>query len=417
MDRCPESEHIKYSAIGFTVLSTGLLAAIYGGYAFFTVFREYYIAILFGLLWGSIIFNIDRFIISTFRKTGVFKFDVRQAIPRMILAAIIALCISRPLELHLFSKEINDHLIEKYTAAKKMEETNLELMVERAQTRITAQLEKARDTVNTANIYKETRDRAAEEYHRECDGTGGTMIRGDAAECKRKGEYYNQVNDEYVRFYQSIDNINLLAADLTEKYKLNNEIWQKEKDLNISAINERIKVLKAPGSITSFLEKHKALSELSAKDRSIMIMNYFIFLLFVFIEIIPVTFKLLIPKGAYDHYMNLEYLNADCEFENESVKATEQSREARKRRLELDQEERITAETGEYSSGKRLDLAKTFIDKRSDIERDFILSKTESWQKDVLHKTDIERSMQEDFKHFMGTFLRQFRSNGTKEKA
>jgi hypothetical protein len=410
MDKCPESEHIKYSAIGFTVLSTGLLASIYGGYAFYTVFRNYPVAILFGLLWGSIIFNIDRFIVSTFRKTGTFKVDIRQAIPRIILASLIAICIARPLELHLFSKEINGLLIKEYTAAKKIEETNLEHRVNTAQKRITGQLEKAGAALNAANTYKVTRDKAAEEYHKECDGTGGTLIRGDASECKRKRKYYEQVNAEYISFYQGIDKINLLTDDLTEKYKINNELWQKERDRNIQALNDKIDALKGAGGMASFLEKHKALSELSERDRNIMIMNYFIFLLFVFIEIVPVTFKLLTPKGAYDHYLNLEYLNAKQEFENGTVKAAEQAWQVLKRRLELEEENRITAEASEYSSDKRLEIARTFIDKRSEIERAFMLSKTENWHKDVLQKTNVEKTLQEDFQLFINSFLKQPRS-------
>ena len=67
MNGC-EVEHGKYAGIGATIFFTATLAALSGGYAMFTAFRQEKLAIIFGLLWGLIIFNLDRFIVSSIKK-------------------------------------------------------------------------------------------------------------------------------------------------------------------------------------------------------------------------------------------------------------------------------------------------------------------------------------------------------------
>ncbi len=66
-----EVEHSKYVGIGVTIFFTAVLAALSGGYAMFTVFRNGWLALAFGMLWGLIIFNLDRFIVSSIRKKSI----------------------------------------------------------------------------------------------------------------------------------------------------------------------------------------------------------------------------------------------------------------------------------------------------------------------------------------------------------
>ena len=65
LDQCSAGEKTKYAGIGATVFFTALMAFIASGYALYTVFDNYYSAIFFGLIWGLLIFNLDRFIVST----------------------------------------------------------------------------------------------------------------------------------------------------------------------------------------------------------------------------------------------------------------------------------------------------------------------------------------------------------------
>src|SRR6476659_4160742 len=94
------SEHTKYAGLGGV-----LLATLSSGYAVYSVFANWIWTIAFAIIWGLIIFNFDRFLVSTMRKYGVSKRkQVWMAIPRLALALLIGLTIARPLELKIFEK-------------------------------------------------------------------------------------------------------------------------------------------------------------------------------------------------------------------------------------------------------------------------------------------------------------------------
>ena len=59
-------EKNKFLGIGGTIIFTALMASFAGGYAFFTAFKSEWLACLFGIFWGALIYNLDRFIVSTF---------------------------------------------------------------------------------------------------------------------------------------------------------------------------------------------------------------------------------------------------------------------------------------------------------------------------------------------------------------
>src|SRR5690554_2939703 len=117
----------KYFGIGGTIIFTALMATFAGGYAFFTAFREEIVndqglvmgyttlsivlSIFFGLFWGALIFNLDRYIVSTFGvgdgKKTISKQELIEAAPRLLMAMLLGFVIATPLELKLFEKEIN----------------------------------------------------------------------------------------------------------------------------------------------------------------------------------------------------------------------------------------------------------------------------------------------------------------------
>nr|HQU59756.1 DUF4407 domain-containing protein [Saprospiraceae bacterium] len=122
--QCPSDEN-KYIGIGGTVLFTGILAFFSAGYAIYTVFDSYFFAIAFGLAWGLMIFNLDRYIVSSMKSRGAFWRDFVVAFPRLILAVLLALVISKPLELKIFQKEIDAELITMEQEVYKTQETKL----------------------------------------------------------------------------------------------------------------------------------------------------------------------------------------------------------------------------------------------------------------------------------------------------
>ncbi len=131
---CPEEAN-KFASIGATILLTAILAALSGGYAFNFVFENVIISSFFGIFWGIVIYNLDRYIVMSLRKGNSEKLSViiketddvtkksmiydklsssfntfLMALPRIIIAIIIALTVSKPIELRLFNKTIEKEL-------------------------------------------------------------------------------------------------------------------------------------------------------------------------------------------------------------------------------------------------------------------------------------------------------------------
>lgn len=125
--KSPMQDRVKYAGIGGIVLCTGLLACFSGGFAFYTIFGPKNNAIndtfswgaligsiIFGIVWGLIILNLDRFIVSSTGKgDGTDKVTLKefgQAIPRIIIALILGFAISAPLEIKILESEIDSEL-------------------------------------------------------------------------------------------------------------------------------------------------------------------------------------------------------------------------------------------------------------------------------------------------------------------
>jgi hypothetical protein len=105
LDACP-TEKTKFVGIGATIFLTACLAAISGGYAIYFTFNDFRVSLIFGLFWGIIIFNLDRYIVSSIKKTGNFLNELLTASPRLLIAVVLAITISKPLEIKLFDGSI-----------------------------------------------------------------------------------------------------------------------------------------------------------------------------------------------------------------------------------------------------------------------------------------------------------------------
>ena len=104
------SEWNKFAGIGGIVLFTAVFATLSASYAMYTIFDDIWASFGFGILWGLMIFNLDRYIVSSIKKTGTWWNQILMSIPRLILATFLGIIISKPLELKIFEKEVNKQL-------------------------------------------------------------------------------------------------------------------------------------------------------------------------------------------------------------------------------------------------------------------------------------------------------------------
>lgn len=304
------SDQIKYFCLGGIVVATAIMAGLSGGYAFYVIFRPKDItenrytenvgelamgaiensstaivevtdypticlAIIFGLVWGLIIYNIDRFIVTSTGKgdgtEAITWGELKGALPRIIMGCIIAISISKPLEIRILKGEIDRHLssIQKDYIVDEIDKIRL------TNRKTLGQVEDD-ISVYTARIseYQEDYDRLQE------------LIEFQTA----NGGCFSKCNEYKAQQNKIQGKINELTADsnyrsLVEQRKsiLANESKQFE------AIAKEAKLLDGLAIRVELAEDHYPA------------VSWFLTLLFLAIELTPIFFKLMLIKSPYDY--------------------------------------------------------------------------------------------------------------------
>lgn len=279
LDNCSAGERTKYAGIGATVFFTALMAFFAASYALHTVFDSYWIAGALGFIWGLLIFNLDRYIVSTLKKSDKKINEIWQATPRIILAIIIAVVISKPLELKIFEKEIDQVLLEEknqLTLENQEQVAQLYAVEENA-------FAKAIQELKTEVATKESEvNELYTTYITEAEGTSGTNKLGKGPVYKEKREKHDAALAELNALKATnADKIATLESQLASLQEIEaNQLAATQPIIdNFDGLMARIEALNKLPFITSF----------------------FIFLLFLAVETSPIIAKVLAPRGEYDY--------------------------------------------------------------------------------------------------------------------
>ncbi len=281
LERCP-SDINRYTAIGATVFFTGLLAFISASYALYSVFHSTLLAILFGAVWGVMIYNLDRFIVLSLRSTGSLIRDVWIAVPRIVLALLFAVVISTPLELRIFKNEINGELdlMDQEQQKKQEDATKARFTDERLS------LLETRSAIESEIAALRTKsDELALMALQEADGTGGSMK-------KNLGPIYAAKKQEAERAF----------VELNQKQKASQPLLQNIETGLARNFEEEQKAMAALQNIpmNGLIGQLEALGRLTERSGTIFTAHLFIFLLFVALELAPIMVKLISLRSPYD---------------------------------------------------------------------------------------------------------------------
>ncbi len=301
------SDHVKYATLGGIVCSTGFMAALAGGYAFYIVFREkasaitngavelseqttdiqtLIISIVFGMIWGLIIFNIDRFIVASTGKgdgtDAITWGEFRGAIPRIIMGIIIAITISKPVELRMFETEIDVELHKKQQKEYAESQANVEMNFRPRIEQLEAEMEELRVEISKK---RNALDEANTLLTNEIDGMSGSGLSGDGPAAREKRLIRDLAQAEYERVLEKNE------AEIDKK-KMEKEA-EEEKIKNEKAKSENV-----ANGLNGLLERINILHEIASPA-----IIWFITLLFLAIELTPIFFKMMLIKSPYD-FMN-----------------------------------------------------------------------------------------------------------------
>lgn len=276
------AETNKYAGIGATIFFTGLFAAIAAGYALWTVFRSPWAAIGFALLWGLMIFNLDRYIVSSLKKRDRFGKELWMALPRLILAVMIAVVISKPLELKIFEREILAELTIMEQEQRQAEDSLVRGAFTTRKAELAARMAALQSQISVQTARVDTLQLRAQQ---EADGTGGSRV-------KNLGPIYKAKKADADSAAAALQTLQTQRAALAADIRAEDD-----------SLSARLTALERhkPDGMASRLE---ALGRITKKSPPIQWANWFIMLLFIALETAPVLVKLISPRGPYDDLLD-----------------------------------------------------------------------------------------------------------------
>ncbi|MEW4923947.1 DUF4407 domain-containing protein [Algibacter sp. 2305UL17-15] len=309
LKRSTYNDQVKYACLGGIVAATGFMAALAGGYAVYTIFEPKgsaldnavhfptaLMSLVFGIIWGLIIFNIDRFIVAATGKgdgtEAITWQEFTGSIPRIIMGLVIAITISKPMEIRMFKSEIDAELhqaqLEKrkqYEEATKVNYDDRFAIIEKDLNKIE---EKRVDLIERIK-------KAEKDYSDQLNGKLPGTVPGKG----RLSEALEKQVDKLELELDDFDAVNKAEMNrlLSEKLKLQNEL----------AI-ELDKNEQVAGGLDGLLERIHLAHEVAG-----FWITFFITLLFVVIELTPIFFKMMLIKSPYDYMSDnvSELLKAD----------------------------------------------------------------------------------------------------------
>ncbi len=278
LDSCSEGEQTKYVGIGATVFFTAVMAFLASAYALFTVFDNTAYAIAFGTVWALLIFNLDRFIVSTIRKRDNLLAELGQASPRIILAMIIAIVISKPLEIKIFEKEINTVLLKEKNAMAIANKNQVSNFFKGDVTKNQTEIDSIKSNIKAKE--KEVAD-LYQSYITEAEGSAGTKKMG-------KGPIYKEKREAHDLALRQLDSLKANSAKTIADKEARAKTLQADLDKKVADSKPII------DNFDGLMARINALGKLP------LLPSLFIMLLFLAIETSPIIAKMLSPKGEYD---------------------------------------------------------------------------------------------------------------------
>ena len=344
--QCP-SDYAKYAGIGGTILFTALMACFSGGYALSYVFREWWIGLIFGIFWGLLIFNLDRFIVNTMFSDGKVTIswqEIKSGLPRIIMAIFLGIVISYPLELKIFDDEIQVKIedmkkarLREYIAIDQQRVDSLEQVLSHLRetpvsiydvditggnSQLNALMERQKelkaniDQENSiiANLDKEIYTLKKDNNDGKNDGLINKKISSKRTCQTKRNSFQTELRNVQAEMEVISPQVQELIRKKTTDRELNIKTLQADIDILKKKIANADKEYKKilDKNFNGFQAQMLAFSEMKdtkAEDElvsSTQIASWLIMLLFIIIETAPTFFKMMMEDGPYDDLLRAQ---------------------------------------------------------------------------------------------------------------
>lgn len=314
--RCPTSDWVKYESIGGIVVATTMLAFVSASYAFYTVFSPKLdtalqatldvptavTSTLGGALWALVIFNIDRFIVSSTGKgDGTERItwtELAQSLPRLLMAGIIGVCISAPLEIRILKPEIDAQLeLEQNEYLGKLN-SHAEAQVSQRKADLTRSIDGAQASLDQKATYFENRRLEINAQRRqlelEAEGKTGSGIAGRGPAWRDKKETLDKLEEELARDRKThAAKESVVSADI--------KVWKSQMDaLAADLAKTKESNLRQSRHLDGLMKRIHISHEIGG------LVPLAIMLLLLAVETGPIFFKMMLIRSTYDYEIENE---------------------------------------------------------------------------------------------------------------
>jgi hypothetical protein len=340
------SERTRFENLGWTILITSGMAVVSMWFALSSAMGlNGILAIPPALLWGLVIMGIDRWLITSIPITGNRK--LAMALPRFALALLLGTLISTPFVLRIFESEINAqiaviqqksynaYLQQQQSSAVAKQVSTYKAELQQVETEIASH---GASTGNTAS------DPQLVAYNTQLNTLDGELSHWTTLKAKYYSEYICQLyggptcpkkgdgpaaKDSQQNYRAASQQVTTIDSQIN---RVQAEIQTRDKQLNSnSAASQQARYQQALSALplvqneyntaverqnqlqaTYFAQEQashgilirlEALSQLSNGNFTVAAARFLLFLLFLVIECLPVTVKLLQRPGLYEEAM------------------------------------------------------------------------------------------------------------------
>jgi hypothetical protein len=409
------NDHSRHASMGLILFMTWLFASFAGGFAGYYFGGSIKLAICFGLLWGLLIYSIDRGMVISLKKDPNaekqpfwFPFLTRAA-----LGILIAFFISIPFEILVFNEEIiiqmdkdkDKEVLDRINSQNNIYNTSGQLSQLQKDSIESAKLDKQllnpcplpeykvevdnynrcmsdlpplrqkegqldrdyknklflcpRDSFNRPIMDRSTKDARADWNAQK------RLIQDKEKECigiKRKADsisssYFAKVRADKIDADSIIDNRNnKLTADKLKIDSVKTDFQGKLENLS------------------GFSRRYRALNNAARNDNTLLFLMWLIRLAFFVIEVLPTIYKLKTPIGDYDRAIN----SSEQKFKEELALELETSKLINQNKSKAEIE--IIEKTEQHRKEKEIELNNLLIDEVARVQFEIASNSLKSWE-------------------------------------
>jgi hypothetical protein len=342
-------ERARFIQMALVLLTTASIAVMSMIFALSNgVHVPFAAAVLGGVFWGCVIYNLDRFLVLSMGHTRDWRRLVAMALPRLLLAMVISLVVATPMTLRIFQHDIDSQIvaaqaIESRQDSSLIQQSGPSLQAAALLTKINtdkAILEghlqgtvtspavlDAQTQVNTLTpqvaAALTTMDKAQAAYQCEIDGSGpgcegASDLAGNGPMAHLKKSEFEQAQAAYQSLHSQLQTAQqaLGSAEKNAEQNQGQTLGQQKAaataalpglQRNYNQLEAQVSAAEAGAqnavqNDNGILAQLQALSTAGARNPMLGVAQWVVTLLFFFIEILPVMVKVLLNIGPLSPY-------------------------------------------------------------------------------------------------------------------